>query len=321
VELADLGGAAGVEFDSSTPSSLNSPLERDHMATDTAANVQAWNTVLFERWCRYKHLITVGMSPHGLAGLDRHPVPAGGHVLDVGCGFGDTTREIARRVGPSGRASGVDCAENFVVSSRREAAEEGITNADFFVADVQTDPLHGPYDAVFSRFGTMFFNFPGAALRNLCRSLEPGGKLVMVVWRKREENPFLHEAELVARSIVPVVEADQSAQPTCGPGPFSMAGPDMVSEMMQSAGFEHVTFERHDSPVCIGVDVDEAVRFALDVGPAGEIMRLAEADGVRLRPQVEAELRRRMQGWARQDGAVYGDSSTWIVSGRRPLTN
>jgi ubiquinone/menaquinone biosynthesis C-methylase UbiE len=288
------------------------------MATDTAANAQAWNTVLFEKWCRYKHLITVGMSRHGEAGLDRHPVPAGGRVLDVGCGFGDTTLVIARRVGPGGKATGVDVAENFVEACRQAAAEERVGNADFFVADVQTDPLRGPYDAVFSRFGTQFFNFPGAALRNLCQSLVPGGELTMVVWRKRDENPFLYEAEQCVREIVPVVEADQSDQPTCGPGPFSMAGPDMVSSMMQGAGFERVGFERFDSPVCMGVDLDEAVRFALDVGPAGEIMRLAEEAGAKLRPQVETALRQRFTKLQRDGGAVYGDSSVWIVNGRRP---
>ena len=288
------------------------------MATDVAANVQAWNTVLFEKWVRYKHLITVNMTRHGEAALDRHPVAAGAHVLDVGCGFGDTTIEIARRVGPSGKATGVDCAENFVVASQNEAAKEGVSNADFFTADVQTDPLHGPYDAVFSRFGTMFFNFPGAALRNLWKSLKPGGELTMVVWRKRDENPWLHEAELGVREIVPVVEAETSEQPTCGPGPFSMAGPDMVSSMVQGAGFERVSFERFDTPVCIGVDFDEAMRFALDVGPAGEIMRLAGAEAETLRPKVEAALRARFAPLER-DGAYYAESSVWIVNARRPV--
>jgi ubiquinone/menaquinone biosynthesis C-methylase UbiE len=287
------------------------------MATDTDANVEAWNTVLFEKWCRYKHIITVGMSRHGEAALDRHPVPPGGRVLDVGCGFGDTTLAIARRVGPEGRATGVDCAENFVEAGRRAAAAEGIGNADFFTADVQTDPLRGPYDAVFSRFGTMFFNFPGAALKNLRNALVPGGALTMVVWRKRDENPWLYEAEQCVRSIVPAVDAEESSQPTCGPGPFSMAGPDMVSAMMQGAGFEHVSFERFDTPVCIGVDVDEAVRFALDVGPAGEVMRLAEEAASRLRPAVEASLRRRFEALARP-GGIFADSSVWIVHGNRP---
>lgn len=288
------------------------------MATDSAANVEAWNTVLFEKWCRYQHLITVGMSVFGEAALERRPAPTGGRVLDVGCGFGDTTIEIASRLGAGGTAVGVDCAENFVAASRREADAAGAANTEFFRADVQTDPLNGPYDAVYSRFGTMFFNFPGAALRNLCQALVPGGELTMVVWRKRDQNPWLFEAEQCVRGIVPVVEAEASEQPTCGPGPFSMAGPDMVSAMMQGAGFERVTFERFDAPVCVGVDLDEAVRFALDVGPAGEILRLAEQEGDRRREQVEAALRERFAPFERGDG-VYLDSSVWIVSGRRPF--
>jgi ubiquinone/menaquinone biosynthesis C-methylase UbiE len=288
------------------------------MATDVAAVAAAWNTVLFEKWSRYRHLVTTpNLAPHGEAALDRHPVPVGGRVLDVGCGFGDTTLEIAHRVGPSGRATGVDCAQNFIEACREGAAAEGIANADFFVADVQTDPLQGPYDAVFSRFGTMFFNFPGAALRNLHRSLVPGGELTMVVWRKRDENPWLHEAELCARSLMPAVDHEASDQPTCGPGPFSMAGADLVSAMMQGAGFERVTFERFDTPVCIGVDLDEAVRFALDVGPAGEIMRLAGESSVVMRPRVEAALRERLSGFER-GGSYYADSSVWIVNARRP---
>ena len=92
-------------------------------------------------------------------------------MLDVGCGFGDCTLIIARQVGAAGAAVGVDCAPRFIV------------------ADVQADPLGGPYDFAFSRFGTMFFNLPGAALRNMRRALKPGGELTMIVWRRREDNP------------------------------------------------------------------------------------------------------------------------------------
>lgn len=287
------------------------------MTTDSQANVTAWNTVLFEKWCRYKHLITVGMSPHSEQALRRYPHAEGSRVLDIGCGFGDTTMEIARRVGPKGQAVGVDCAENFVLASQRDAAAAGVENTRFFVADVQTDPLDGPYDAAFSRFGTMFFNFPGAALGNINRALKPGGELTMVVWRMREENDWLYLAEQTVREIVPVTRAEDSDQPTCGPGPFSMAGPDMMSAMMQSVGFENVRFERFDSDVCIGVDLDEAVQFALDVGPSGEIVRLAGEEGARLRPAVTEALRERFRDRV-TDAGLHAGSSAWIINGRKP---
>jgi SAM-dependent methyltransferase len=237
--------------------------------------------------------------------------------LDIGCGFGDSTLKIAEQVAPSGEAVGVDCAANFIAQAELGAKEQGVSNSHFFVADVQTEDLRGPYDYAFARFGTMFFNLPGAAMRNVCRALRPGGSLTMIVWRKRQDNPWLHEAELRVKEIVPVVSHEETDQVHCGPGPFSMAGPDMVSDMLQGVGFEHVTFERFDTDICIGRDLEEAVRFAMDLGPAGEIIRLAGEEGVKRKDQVIAALREVLSPMVRHDG-VWGPSSTWFVSARRP---
>src|SRR5262249_16326328 len=145
---------------------------------------------------------------------------------DVGCGFGDTTRQIAAQVGAKGEALGVDCSKNFIDLAHKEGG--GVANADYFVADVQTQDLRGPYDHAFARFGTMFFNLPGAAFRNIRKALKPGGRFTQIVWRKREENAWLYEAERTVREIVPVVKHEDTDQVHCGPGPFSLAGPDMV---------------------------------------------------------------------------------------------
>jgi len=220
-------------------------------------------------------------------------------------------------VGPRGAAVGVDCAENFIKAATDESREADIANASYFVADVQTDDLRGPYDFAFSRFGTMFFMLPGAALRNIRKALKPGGEFTMIVWRKREENPWLHEAELKVRELVPVVSHEDTDQVHCGPGPFSMAGPDMVSSMMRSAGFDRITFERFDTDICIGRDVAEAIEFAMALGPAGEIIRLAGEEGVKRRDSVVAALRETLAPYSRSDG-VWAPSSTWFVTARNP---
>ena len=106
----------------------------------------------------------------------------------------------------------------------------------------------GPYDHAFARFGTMFFEMPGAAMRNIRRALVPGGTFTQIVWRRREENPWAYEAEQVVKQIVPVVSHEDTDQVHCGPGPFSMAGPDMVSTMLRAAGFARITFERRTCP-------------------------------------------------------------------------
>jgi len=283
------------------------------MAGENDIVIEAWNTVLFDKFCRFKHLLIDGLAAHSNEALTRAAYPEGARVLDVGCGFGDSTRLIARRVGQGGRAVGVDCAPNFVEAARAEASATGVANADFFVADVQTDDLRGPYDFAFSRFGTMFFMAPGAALRNIRRALASGGALTMIVWRRREENPWLHDAELTVRGLVPVVSHEDTDQVHCGPGPFSMSGPDMVSTMLRSAGYHRIGFERFDADICIGRDLSEAVEFAMALGPAGEIMRLAGEEAVKRRPQVEAALRETLGKYVRKDG-VWGPSSTWFVS-------
>jgi SAM-dependent methyltransferase len=212
---------------------------------------------------------------------------------------------------------GVDCAQNFIDLATRETAEASIKNASFFAADAQCDDLRGPYDHVFSRFGTMFFYLPGLALRNIRRALAPGGELSMIVWRRREDNPWVHEAELRVKQIVPVVPHDETDQVHCGPGPFSMSGPDMVSDMLRAAGYEHIAFARYDTEICIGRTLDDAVEFALALGPAGEIIRLAGETGERLKRQVIAALREALSPYQRPDGIWVG-SSTWFVTARNP---
>jgi ubiquinone/menaquinone biosynthesis C-methylase UbiE len=287
------------------------------MPTENDVVIEAWNTVLFDKFCRFKHLLIHGLSGHSDEALARHPFAPGQRVLDIGCGFGDSTQRIARAVAPGGAAVGVDCASNFVQGATKEASAAGIENASFFVADVQVDDLRGPYDRAFARFGTMFFMTPGAAMRNIRKALKPGGELLMIVWRKREENPWLHDAELRVRELVPVVSHEETDQVHCGPGPFSMAGPDMVSDMLRGVGYDRVTFERFDTDICIGKDLDEAIEFAMALGPAGEIIRLAGDEGVKRKDAVVAALRETLGRYARADG-VWAPSSTWFISARNP---
>jgi ubiquinone/menaquinone biosynthesis C-methylase UbiE len=286
-------------------------------ANDNAVVVEAWNTILFDKFVKYRHIVVGGLSNYSDYWFAHNEVPAGARVLDVGCGFGDTTIRLAKAVGPAGRAEGVDCAPNFILAAANEARDAGVGNAGFFVADVQHEDLRGPWDHAFARFGTMFFNLPGAALRNVRRHLKPGGTFTQIVWRKREDNPWVHEAELCVRDIVPVVDHEGTDQVHCGPGPFSMASPDLVSGLLRAAGFERMTFERVDADIMIGRDLADAVDFAMALGPAGEIIRLAAAEGEKRRPQVAAALKQVLSRYARPDG-VWAPSSAWVVTARNP---
>jgi ubiquinone/menaquinone biosynthesis C-methylase UbiE len=281
--------------------------------------IEAWNTVLFEKFSRFKYLFIEGYAAISDEVLSRHRLPESAQVLDVGCGFGDCTIKIAKALGGNGLATGVDCASNFIAECRRSAAHAGVSNIRFLVADVEIDDLGGPYDEAFARFGTMFFNLPGSAMKNIRASLKPGGKFTQVVWRRREANPWLHNAELCVRNIVPVISHEDTNAVHCGPGPFSMAGPDMVSDMLQAVGFEKIQFERFDSDICIGRNIEEAVQFALEIGPAGEIIRLAEAEGERLKPEVIVALQEVIGKFRKKpDGSIWAPSSAWFITAYNP---
>jgi SAM-dependent methyltransferase len=283
-----------------------------------AEAIQAWDGPLFDRFVKFRHIVTTGLGAHGNAALRLFPPQEGQRVLDVGCGFGDTTQQIAEIVGPEGEAVGVDAAERFIEAATAEAAEADVGNARFFVADVQTDPLGGPYDMAFSRMGTMFFISPVAALRNVCKSLVPGGKLVSVVWRRREDNLWMYRAQQIVEAIVQ--KPEDYDEPTCGPGPFSMANADTMSDILIHSGFTDIALTRCDIDIMGGQTLDEALDLVMSIGPAGEILRLQGDRVAHLIPQVDAALREGLSEYVRDDGQVWAPASTWIVTASRPMT-
>lgn len=280
------------------------------MTGPNADAIEAWDTVLYDKFNRFRWLVTAGLGVHGEAALARLGPIKGKKVVDLGCGFGDTTQVLARTVGPSGHACGIDAAARFIESANGEAKENDVGNASFLVRDVETEDLGGPYDAAYSRFGVMFFASPVAAFRNLKRALAPGAPLSMAVWRKREDNGWLYEAQQVVEKLVPPPETHDA--PTCGPGPFSMSGPDLVSDQLQKAGFQNVTFERFDAPMCIGRSMDEAIDFSCALGPAGETLRLVGDRANEVRPQIVAALRDAFTPLQRP-GGIWASSSTWLI--------
>ena len=191
------------------------------------------------------------------------------------------------------------------------AAETGIDNVSFAVCDVETTRFDQVFDYAFSRMGTMFFASPVAALRNVREALVPGGRLAMVVWRRREDNAWLYRAQTIVEELVG--RPEEYDEPTCGPGPFSMADADTTSEILGYAGFEDIAFHRTDIPILIGHDVDEAIDMVMSLGPAGEILRLAGDRAAHLHGQVREALRDGMSEFACPDG-VRAPASTWVVT-------
>ena len=210
---------------------------------------------------------------------------------------------------------GLDCTEAFLEIANRERDEAGLDNVKFVLGDAQTYELPANYyDVVYSRFGVMFFQNIVYALKNAHKTLKPGGKLCMIVWRTIRDNPCWGLAKDVALKHLP--PPGESAQ-TCGPGPFALADEETDRAMLKAAGFENVVlFKRNDAVVCIGTSLEEALDFQILVGPSGEIIREAGELGRETLPEVREDMKRSMRKYEKADG-VYMPSSTWFIMARK----
>jgi SAM-dependent methyltransferase len=283
-----------------------------NVAAENLEAQEAWNGVLFDRFLLYRDVVIPGLAAFGTEALRLSPPKAGDRVLDVGCGFGDTTQDLAELVGPNGSTLGVDIASRFIEQARTEADLAGVGNVRYEVRDVQLMPFDDSYDYVFSRFGTMFFDNPVAAFRNVRAAMTEDALLCVVVWRRKLDNPWLHVAENVVKPLLP--EPEQTDEPRCGPGPFSMADADTTTGQLKSAGFRNITLRRHDAMLLFGGSLDQAVEMNLALGPAAEALRLAGESGKEMRPRLEDLLRGALAQFVGDDGTVTAQASTWIVT-------
>ena len=230
------------------------------------------------------------------------------HVLDIGCGTGQTTRQAARSA-QAGGALGVDISAPAIERAGELARAEGLGNVTFEHANAQVHRFpQERFDLAISRFGTMFFDDPGAAFANISRALRPAGRLVMMVWQAHERN----EWDLVIHQSLAGPEGPE-ATTSAGPDPFSLADPPTVTQILEAAGFADVAFTDVHEPVYYGPDVAAALDWVRGFACTNNVLKrldpaaAARAAG-RLRQALAAHL---------SDDGVWFNSRSWIVTARR----
>jgi SAM-dependent methyltransferase len=228
-------------------------------------------------------------------------------VLDIGCGTGRTTRDVAR-LAVDGSALGVDLSSQMTELARATAAAEGLENVEFRQADAQIDPFDpGAFDVVVSRMGSMFFGDPHAAFTNLHRALRPGGRLTLLTWQGISDNEWLTEfrAALAVGRQLPTPPPDV-------PSPFSLADPERVRSVLGAAGFDDLSFQSLHEPINFGPNLDDAFEFVAELT---DWMRdgLDDVD----RQAALDSLRATIASHCGDDGVSYR-SATWIIQARRP---
>ncbi len=278
--------------------------------------VRAWDTVLYERWKKNRKVFVGALDEVTGELFERFPPPAGGRCIDVGCGFGETTRQLAGLVGPGGFALGTDSSPRFIEDARREAAEVGAENVGFEIADAQSAAWEADFDYAFSRMGTQFFAAPVPAMRAIRGALKPGGALRKICWRRKADSPFWLETEQVVERFLSRPEEYEAD--TCGPGPFSLGNPETLQGILEAAGFAEIELHQRDFDYFMGGDMDEAVDSLLAIGPGAELIRLNGEHGESRRAEIADALADHYAAWQRPDGSIIGRASVWLVAATNP---
>jgi ubiquinone/menaquinone biosynthesis C-methylase UbiE len=261
-----------------------------------------WNQAGGERWVKHQDALDQMVRPFGKAALERLALRAGEHVLDVGCGCGDTLIELGRAAGEQGSVTGIDLSEPMLARAR-----ERVAAATLIAGDASDHPFGRKFDAIYSRFGVMFFSDPVAAFSHLAAALVPAGRLAFVCWRAPEENPWASLAFSAVRSVLPDVALPWKDS---GPGPFAFGKRERIAEVLGAAGFASIDIAAFDADVVLSnTGLADAVRFTLTAGPASRL--LAEASPAQ-KQRVEEALGRSLAPHLSGDRLTLS-GATWNV--------
>ncbi|MFZ5890816.1 MAG: class I SAM-dependent methyltransferase [Myxococcota bacterium] len=266
-------------------------------------------------WVREEARIDHTLAPFGRAALDCLALRPGQSVVDVGCGTGQTLLDLAAQVGRNGRVLGIDVSEVMVERARQRVAQSRRKNIEVALSDAEQHAFApASWDAVFSRFGIMFFDDTRAACENLVSALREGGRLAFVCWQSLEKNPWALLPLTAVREALRIDSLPDFLTP-CRPGPFRFEDPEPLSEALVLAGCRTVEVRALELRVQVGgaETLDQAVAYSMQVGPGARLLADSEP------PQREAAavaVRRALAPLCSERG-VWGDAAAWLISASR----
>ena len=279
------------------------------------ATLEDWTGGAGADWAAHVAATDAALEPFGEEARTRLALREGEHVLDLGCGAGASTMMLASDVGDAGRVTAVDVSPDLVRLALNRTA--GHPNIGIIQADASAYGFGAEqFDALFSRFGCMYFHDPPAAWANLHRALRPEARVSLVAWRSLEENdwarvPLQASEELFGEE--PSALVDEPARP----GLFAWAEPEVFEPLLEGAGFREVVREKYEKSVPYGTGtakspLDRAVEMMLRIGPLARRLRGADED---TRRKAAKRLRRLLKPYDDGD-AVRMTARAWLITAR-----
>jgi SAM-dependent methyltransferase len=273
--------------------------------TDQAA---AWDGHEGEHWTEHADRYDRAGRRHWQRFLDADLVASSDVVLDVGCGTGRPTRDVAR-IAAQGSVVGIDLSAAMLDRARAQSAAEGLSNVVYVQGDAQVYRFdESAFDTAISSFGAMFFGDRVAAFSNIGWALRPGGRLALLAWRELDRNEWLTELRAAL-----AVGRDLPLPPQDAPTPFALADADRVRAMLGAAGYDRIELEPVDEPIEFGSDAEDAFAFMRTLGIVeGLTHGLDDA----ARDRALGELQRTVAAHDGPEGVLFG-TSAWLITARR----
>ena len=279
------------------------------VADVNADQVDYWSGQTGEQWAEGQDKLDAMLAPFGKAAMEVLDLKPGDHVVDVGCGCGDTSFELASRVGPMGSVLGVDVSAPMLQRAGERLADGAFAHLRFALADASAFGFEPEgTDVVFSRFGVMFFRNPVDAFANLKAAMRPDGRVGFVCWRSLDQNTWVSLPREAALKHLPAPEPVNPDEP----GPFAFADAEKVTDILREAGFHGIVLERFDTKVRHHGSLDEVTEFVATMGPVSRLLDDVEGD---VRERAVDEVRDALA--SHHDGHVLAlGAAAWIVTAK-----
>lgn len=278
------------------------------------ASIDDWRGDLGAEWARRQAIMDIMLKPFGDAAMAALGDVRGKHVLDLGCGGGDTSFALA---GAGADATGLDVSADLIALAKSRQAENGAP-VSFICDDAASAGHEHKFDALFSRFGAMFFDDQPAAYAHLRSVMKPGADLAISCWRLPKENEWAMAPLSLVRHLLP----EPAPMPKFAPGPFAWSVPEETFEpALEAAGWSDIAWGPLDFQVQMGKGLEDefdgdpveaATAFCMTIGPNASRLRGVDDS---LRTKVEAIIRAAMAERV-QDGAVWASAAGWLVTAK-----
>ena len=266
-----------------------------------------WNEKKGKIWVSLESNIDKMLGPLGHHAIKILNPKSGEKILDIGCGTGSTSQSLSKLVGENGLITGIDISEPILNFAKNQLENRNIKNIDFIQEDAQTFNLSNfNYDAIFSRFGIMFFEDPFFAFKNIKKSLNSRGRITFICWSNREENDWITLSSKVASQFLELPPKNNPREP----GPFAFEEYSYIKEILTKSGWKNINIKNHKENIIVGKTLYHAAAFLSKMGPMSVPF---ENSNEKTKAKVIEALKECYSKYLIPKGVEF-HFSTWIVS-------